>query len=171
MRIIFVPGIKTWKFYLDGWKKDLAQHFADDERIFLDDFMYLHFEYKKLEKIIAQGVKLLDDGKPTIIIAHSFGGILAKTMIDRSKHHKVQKLITMASPHKMVLWGVRKTKTYLQTPACVDVPTQTFGGYMDSIVPFYQTGVKNAPHKTLWSFHLGFLLSSKIRNKVIQSSL
>ena len=171
MRILFVPGIKTWKFYLDGWKKDLEQHFPNDERIFLEDPIYLHFEYKKLEKIIAQGVKLLEDGKPTIIIAHSFGGLLAKTMIHRAKHHKVQKLITMASPHKMTLWGVQKTKKYLQTPATVSVPTQTFGGYCDLIVPFYQASIKGSPHKNIGSLHLGFLLSSKIRKIVLNQAL
>ena len=167
MRIIFVPGIKTWNFYLRNWKKELPEKFPRDEIIFLDQIFYFHFEHKKIEKIVENGVKIISDGRPTKIIAHSFGGILAKTMIARAKNCRIEKLLTMASPHKMKIFGVRQAKNFLRTPEKISAPTFTFGGFFDTVVPFFWTKTENSIHQNFWSGHLQFLLSQRIRKKIL----
>ncbi len=169
MRILFVPGIKTWQWYLTGWKKDLVKTFPEAEIIFLDKPIYLHTQKKKCEQIVEQGVEILNDGIPTIVLAHSYGGILAKTMIGRAKSNKVKKLITMASPHTMKGFGVQSTKDFLKTPEKVSVETITFGGFLDPVVPYKYTQTSNSQHKNIKCEHMAFLLSETIRKIILES--
>ncbi len=171
MRIIFIPGIKTYNFYLNGWRKDLATQFPKAEVIFLNDEFYMWWQMEKLEKIISKALNILKDGTPTIIIAHSFGGILAKTIIGRSPKANITKLTTMASPHTMSPLGIKKIKHKLNTPMTVNVPSYTFGGYFDPIVPYRYTMLSNSKHQNLWCEHLGFLLFPWIRRKVTKEVL
>lgn len=169
-RIIFVPGIKTWDFYLWGWKRDLPKKFPNAEIIFLDNLFYLHFQHEKIQKIVEQGTQILSDGKPTKIIAHSFGGILSRSMIDKSSNANITKFISMASPHKMTIFGVGGAKNFLKMPSTFpsNLKLKTFGGYLDPIVPTFWTSVDNENHKNIFSEHLGFLLFKKIRAKILE---
>ena len=173
-RIVFVPGINTPSFYLSRWKKDLRVNFPNKEVVFLDGNVYLYWQDNKTEEIVETGVKILNDGKATIIIAHSYGGVLAKTMIDRVDNANVVKLVTMASPHQMNGFGIDESKDFLKTPEKVDVPTFSFGGYVDPIVLFPLSNtedaedLENSNHQDLWSGHSGFLSNKEIRKKVLE---
>ncbi len=168
MRILFVPGIKTWQWYLSGWKKDLLRNFPNAEIVFLNKPIYLHTQKKKCDQIVENGVKILNDRKPTIVLSHSYGGLLAKTMIGRAKNAKVTKLVTMASPHTMNSFGVDSTRKFLKTPEFVEVLTQTIGGFLDPVVPYKYTQTKNSKHQNIWCEHMGFLLAPWIRKKIIE---
>jgi len=170
-RILFVPGINTSAGELIRWKRDLTFNFADKEIIFLDDVVYFYWQDEKTEKIVEEGVEILDDGKSTLIIAHSYGGLLAKSIINNSENSNVVKLITMASPHDMDSFGIDSSKEFLETPEKVDVPTYSFGGYVDPIVIFSETDVKDSIHEDLWSGHSGFLFNKDIRKKVLEFAL
>ena len=167
-RVLFVPGINTPKFYLTRWRKDLNANFPTKEIIFLDDNVYFYWQNKKTEVIVEKGVEILNDGKATIIFAHSYGGVLAETMIARAEKANVVKLITMASPLQMDSFGIGESKDFLQTPEEVDVPTFSFGGYIDPVVlfPFSDTGTSS--HQDLWSGHGGFLFNKDIRKQVLE---
>ena len=173
-RILFVPGINTPSFYLNRWKKDLNVNFSTKEIIFLDDGIYIYWQDDKTEEIVEKGVDILNDGKATVIISHSYGGVLAETMIDRAGDANIVKLITMASPHQMNGFGIEDSKDFLGTPEEVDVPVFSFGGYVDPIVlfPFSDTenfeGLENSNHQDLWSGHSGFLFNKDIRKKVLE---
>ena len=119
-----------------------------------------------------RGVDILNDGKATIIFAHSYGGVLAKTMIARANNSNIIKLITMASPHQMNSFGIDESKDFLETPEVVDVPTYSFGGYVDPIVlfPFTLTNSDDSEHQDLWSGHGGFLFDKDIRKKVLEQA-
>jgi len=168
-RIVFVPGIKTWDFYLWGWKRNLPKKFPNAEIVFLDDVFYMHYQNDKTTEIIANGVELLSDGKPTKIIAHSFGGILSRAMIDRSENANIKKFITLASPHGMEIMGVGTAKKFLKVPnkAPKGIEVKTFGGYLDLMVPAFWTRLGNTPHEKIFSGHLGFLLFKKVRARVL----
>ena len=167
-RILFVPGINTPSFYLIRWEKDLDANFPSKEIIFLDGDTYIYWQDDKTEVIVRKGVEILNDSKTTIIFAHSYGGVLAKTMIDRADNANVIKLITMASPHQMNSFGIDKSKSFLQTPEGVSVPTYSFGGYVDTIVFFPFSDVSDSEHQDLWSGHGGFLFSKDVRKKVLE---
>jgi hypothetical protein len=167
-RILFVPGINTPKFYLVRWGEDLNVNFPNKEIIFLDNIYYFYWQDDKTEEIVEKGVEILSDGKPTIIISHSYGGVLAETMISRTENSQVVKLITMASPHQMNGLGLDESKDFLGVPDEIDVPTYSFGGYIDPVVlyPFSSAGDSN--HQDLWSGHSGFLFSKDIRRQVLE---
>ena len=173
-RILFVPGINTPNFYLNRWRADLKANFPDKEAIVLSDNVYVYWQNDKIEAIVEKGVEILNDSKPTIIIAHSYGGVLAKTMIDRANSADVVELVTMASPHQMDSFGLDESKDFLGTPIEVNVPTFSFGGYVDPVVlfPFSEVedigGSENLNHQDLWSGHGGFLTNKDVRKKVLE---
>jgi predicted alpha/beta hydrolase family esterase len=167
MRFLFVPGVQSPTFTLNGWRDDLQEHFSDSEIEFLDDEVYFYTEHKKLHRIVERGIDLLNDEVETIIIAHSFGGILSKAMIAGSEHAHVKQLITMASPHQLNYLAVNLAKRFLQVPLKTQVPAITFGGYFDPIVPFRLSRIGNEEHHDLQCEHLAFLYSATIREEVI----
>lgn len=171
-RIVFVPGITTPKFFLNRWKNDLNFYFPDKEIIFLDDKFYLYWQYEKMERIISEGVGILNDGKKTLIISHSFGGILSKNIIKRSERANIFAFISMASPHTMTAFGIGASRLNLKTPDIVDAPTFSFGGYLDPIVLFYNSDLVNSIiHNNYWVEHLAFLYKKEIRKKVLEAVL
>jgi hypothetical protein len=170
-RILFVPGINTPNFYLNRWRADLKANFPDKEAVILSDNVYVYWQDDKTEAIVEKGVEILNDGRPTIVISHSYGGILAKTMIDRADNANVVKLVTMASPNQMNSFGIDNSKSFLGVPVEVDVPTFSFGGYVDPVVLFPFSDIKDDDpnHLDLWSGHGGFLFSKDIRREVLES--
>jgi len=170
-RILFVPGINTSARELIRWERDLAFNFPNKEIVFLDDTVYFYWQNNKTEMIVEKGIEILDDGESTLIIAHSYGGVLVKSIIERSKGANVVKLITMASPRTMNSFGIEKSKDFLETPDNVTVPTYSFGGYADPIVLFPKTKIKDSQHKDLWSGHNGFLFNKNVRKKVLEFAL
>jgi len=168
-RIIFVPGIMTPKLHLRWWKQDLAENFPEKEIIFLDDQIYFYWQDKKIEMIVAKGVEILNDGVATFIIAHSFGGILAETMIDRALNGQVVELITMASPHQLEAFGVQDAKDFLSVPQENSAPVFSFGGLVDAFVLFPYSDAGGFNHLNLWSGHNGFLLDKNIRREILEN--
>lgn len=165
-RILFVPGINTTSLELTRWKRDLEFNFPKTERVFIDDFTYFYWQDDKTEKIVQKGVDILNDGKSTLIISHSYGGVLAKTMINRSEYANVVMLVTMASPNKMNSFGIEDSKEFLGTPEEVSVPTVSIGGFLDPVVIFPNTNIDNSNHTDLWAGHNSFLFSKNVRKKV-----
>ncbi|MBU1046249.1 hypothetical protein KKH36_00520 [Patescibacteria group bacterium] len=170
-RILFVPGINTNASDLVRWKRDLTFNFPEKEIIFIDDFVYFYWQDDKTEKIVNKGVEILNDGKSTLVIAHSYGGLLVKSIIEKAENGNVVKLITMASPHKVNALGVAESKTFLEVPEEVNVPTYSFGGYVDWMVLFPDSNVEDSQHEDLWSGHSGFLFNKDIRKKVLEFAL
>ena len=176
-RIIFIPGIKTYDWYLKGWKRDLRAAFPDREVVFLDHVFYLHFQHEKLARIVEQGMELMVDGRPTAMLGHSFGGMLAKAILyrlylkGRSKH--IVRLLTMGTPHTMSMLGVKSAREFLDIPTVFPEEPQssivTFGGYLDPVVPFPFTAMESSKHENLWVEHLSFLLFSRIRHRMIDA--
>ena len=59
----------------------------------------------------------------------------------------------------------------METPEEVDVPTFSFGGYVDPIVIFSKSDVEDSEHQDLWSGHNGFLFNKNVRKKVLEFAL
>jgi pimeloyl-ACP methyl ester carboxylesterase len=169
MRILFLPGIDTQKWKLAFWRKDLSKAFPKAEIVFLDDIFYFYFQHDRIQKIVEQGIRIVQDKIPTIILAHSFGGIIAKAIIASSPEANIQKLVTMASPHRLNYLGIKEAKKAIHSPLSVPVPTETYGGYFDVLVPFPLSYIKKKHHTDLPVEHIAFLFSGSVRKQVIQS--
>jgi predicted alpha/beta hydrolase family esterase len=167
MRFIIICGIEYIKGSLNFWEKDLKKKFPKSEIILIKKFYY-HFQHKKIEKITKKLISTINDSKPTIIIGHSYGGILALAAINRAKKSNIKLLVTLGTPHTMKGFGLISSKKYIKTPEHINNKTLTYGGYLDYIVPFIFTKTSNNIHKNLISEHLGFVYSKKIRTKIIK---
>ena len=168
IRLLFVPGIHTPKWYVKWWKKDIHNHFSDIDSIFLDDVVYYYWQHEILEDIVQEGTRILRDGRPTIILAHSFGGILAKSMIARSRGN-ISFFLTMATPHTMTYVGIHRAKKYISAPETVAVPAESMGGFFDPVVPFFLSRLPGAHrHTNLFCEHMSFLWAPWVRQRVIR---
>ncbi|PID83555.1 hypothetical protein CSB11_00615 [Candidatus Campbellbacteria bacterium] len=173
-KIIFIAGINHTSKRSAVWKKVLKEKFPNKELVFLDDVFYVYIEKNKIESIIKRALEELKDNKKTIIIAHSYGGILAKKIIQensKQKRDNVVSLITLVSPHSYDLFGLKQVKKDLGVSKNIKnkkIKIFTFGGYFDMVVPFSKTSLRNSIHKNLKTYHMAFLLSKKIVNKVLE---
>ena len=110
--------------------------------------------------------------KKIVIFAHSFGGILAKTAINRipEKYQKNIILVTMASPHTLKYANVDNITKKLKTPENIqNVKIFTFGGIFDVVVPAIYAHIEKTQKMDLQSEHLMFLYSKEIMNKVFEN--
>ena len=172
MKALFVPGIKSYPFYHWGWKKDFMNHPEITDFKVRNDF-YIYFQFKKCRTIVDSIKQDILTLKPDIVIAHSFGGILAKTAIAELENHSVQLFCSMSSPHKMKYHFVQKCMKFLGTPLeLTNVPhLLSYGGTLDPIVFKHQSILPNATHKDLPVEHMAFLLSKTIRKQVLDDCL
>lgn len=49
-RILFVPGVMTLKIMVKRWKDDLNFYFPEKEIVFLDDNLYIYWQFEKNEQ-------------------------------------------------------------------------------------------------------------------------
>lgn len=142
--------------------------------------VYVYTQYEKMRNLRDQVIDLLQDGKPTILVGHSFGGIIA-TAVTHQAHQmgfrNVIRLVTLATPHTMNLpAAVNKlpTKTqeildleqarqavgYKHEP--LDIPVYTQGARFDHVVPRQFTHyVGETKHIDVLSTHSGFWLNPR----------
>jgi len=89
-QIILVPGILTKKSILLRWQIWLNELFPLDEVKVIDEY-YTYFEIDKMKKLKTELLDLIDNNKETILIGHSFGGIIINSALNQSKKNKVKK--------------------------------------------------------------------------------
>lgn len=169
--IIFIPGIFNPKFFQKLWKKEAKkQNFNFIE--FKHPF-YSYWSIKKMKELEYEGIQIFKKHKneELIVICHSFGGILINIILSKLKDYKIKKIILMASPVNMDIFGMKKRKKILGYNKNLRYKTKltTYGGYFDPIVPHIWTKYHNEEHINLLSEHLLFLFSRKIIKKIINS--
>jgi hypothetical protein len=152
-----------------GWIVDLGRRFPEAEIAVVNGFYYYWPEEAEVMKqIIAEGRKLLADKLPTVIVAFSFGGLLAKAMIDGTDHHDVRAIVTMATEHRGHLPRIAETRDIrLGVPLDVDVPISSFGGWLDIIVWPWTTSTDRSHHRFLARGHFAFMRSTVVRARVL----
>ena len=167
-QIIFIAGILTSKFSLKLWKSVLKEKYPDRD-IFCIGEHYSYWNIKRMKKVTKQGMNLVGNKKETILIGHSFGGIIIGSILNRTKNHRVKEIITIASPHKMNYCGMKRRKQVLKYSDKIPkgIKAKTFGAYFDPVVPFFLSSLKNSKHKNLFLEHLIFILFSKKTMKKI----
>jgi len=163
-RIVFVPGIDMQSIKMQWWERDLQNAFP---RVSVKIFhaYYLHTQHRRVERYIEELTELLADGIPTVVLAHSFGGLLAKGAIHRLEGKtSIALLLTLASPHTMHDYGIAEAITALHIPQSVAVPIITYGGTYDVIVPEKYTHCPGErEHHAIPYTHIGFLYNANAR--------
>jgi len=151
------------------WITDLGERFPEAEIAVVNGFYYYWPEEAEvMQQIIAEGQALLVDGRPTLIVAFSFGGLLAKAMVEEAEHHGVRAIVTMATEHRGHLPRIAETRdTRLGIPMDVDVPTYSFGGWLDLIVWPWTTFTDRSRHRFLVTGHFAFMHSEATRAVIL----
>jgi pimeloyl-ACP methyl ester carboxylesterase len=132
---------------------------------------YLYNQKNRLDEIVERVLKILEKNEDTIIISHSFGGVLAAVSFLKNKKEgrkNIKKIITMGSPHGENFFPVVKIKKYLGYDVENIDPDifKTFGGFFDMAVPNRYSKIKNSKHRILVCSHNGFLYNKKIIEEV-----
>jgi len=162
----------SFPLYNRGWKQDIAREFPNNEVLFIDSPLYVHLQQKRMESRVARAIEFINkSSEPVFILSHSFGGILARVIIQKVEPKKICGVITMASPHTMnyafVPYAQKRLGVYKkQIPH--DIPIQTYGGWFDMVVAFWFSSMKNVPHENLLANHKSFLFNKKVRRMIIQ---
>lgn len=154
-----------------GWIANLHQRFPDAEITVVNGFYYYWpDEVAVMEEIVAEGIGLLADEQPTIIIGFSFGGLLAKAMVARAQRHRVSAIVTLATEHRGHLPRIAETRDiHLNIPVDVDVPTYSFGGLLDPIVWPWTSYSGRSYHRFFLNGHFAFMHSEATRRRVLST--
>lgn len=169
--IVFIPGIATWPNRLRGWREDLARVFPAAQVHILDERMYWPWSNACHADLVGQCRALLDQARPTWVLAHSFGGLIACALLaGASVPGNVRLVTTMASPHRYRVPGIGKRARMLVAGGTVPVPMYSYGGYFDLTVPFWCTTLPGSVHANLRCGHLGFLYRSRVRARILQDA-
>lgn len=170
-RIVFVSGINCHAWQLRAWERHVKKAFSDVTFLPVRHY-YLHTDPERTAQMITDTQRALENStEKTLIIAHSFGGLIAKAAIARMQNPShIDLLVTLASPHMMDDFGVRDTCELHDIPDTVSVPTLTFGGRLDVIVPDIHTHMTGEySHITLTCTHVAFLWLRRTRKEVIDA--
>lgn len=170
--IMFIPGILTTEKMLSGWEKYLKKNF-NDKNIHIIRGFYLYNQKNRLDEITENILKILRKDEDTIIISHSFGGILA--IVSYLKNIKegrnnIKKIITMGAPHSKKMRPLSKIKIYLgyNNVGLEKGIIKTFGGFFDFVVPNRYSKIKNIPHQSFFCIHNYFLFNNKIIKTIVK---
>lgn len=94
------------------------------------------WDFDEMRAFCDELVERYDDGKETIFVGHSAGGVFACYIAERFAHTSVRGIVTICTPHRLMrdLYP-RKLKVRNDT----DIPIITMGGIIDGIVPVWAT--------------------------------
>ncbi len=172
-QIILVPGILTKKSIILKWQCWLSELFPEDEIKVIGEY-YTYLEIDKMKKLKEELLNLIDNNKETILIGHSFGGIIINSALNQSKKNKVKKVISIFAPNQMNLFGMKKRKEFLGYSSKLNsnIKTKSYGAYFDYVVPFFWTKINNETHENLFTDHyVQLFYSKKFFNKLIKKGV
>jgi len=169
VQILLIGGIFEYKFRKhrwNDWVKELSTEFPEAEVVPVFKG-YVYTEHKKTKKLVQDVVTCLENGRPTIVIGHSYGGIIAKAAIAQAQHADILLLVTMGTPHTLKLPALTRAREAIQAPTSVAVPALTYGGYDDIVVLPKYTKMSGAKHKNITSTHWFFHSRDDIRERIL----
>lgn len=151
------------------WIVDLRKRFPEAQIAVGNGFYYYWPEETDvMNEIITETLALLSDERPTVIVAFSFGGLLAKAMVDRAERHSIRAIVTLATEHRGHLARIAETRDmHLGVPLDVDIPIYSFGGLFDMIVWPWTSYSDRSQHRFLPTGHFAFMRSEATRQKVL----
>jgi hypothetical protein len=152
------------------WIADLGlRHPAAEIAVVNGFYYYWPEEAEVMTRMVAEGRRLLADKRPTVILAFSFGGLLAKAMVAEGDEHDVRAIVTMATEHRGHLPRIAETRDVrLGIPRDVLVPIHSFGGWLDLIVWPWTSFTDRSHHRFLPRGHFAFMRSAAVRVQVLQ---
>jgi len=165
-RIIFIPGILTspelQKFQ---WGNAAREMFPDREIVVIEK-TYIYTQHDILNSICDQVLDILEDGNPTVLLGHSFGGILATAIYWKCQERSIgdiTRLVTVVTPHSYNAPGLEEARACVgyQYKEITNIPVVTFGAKIDHVVPKKYTSYLNSEHTDIRGTHSGMWLNPR----------
>lgn len=167
LTVLLLPGVVTRAARLRGWFHALREDLPG-ARVWLErQCFYWPWGASGQKRLLAAVEAALREAGPCWLLAHSFGGLLARAALARVPGHQARLLTTMASPHRYPLFGIDGRGRALGVAPDPGVPALSYGGYFDLTVPYPCTPLAGARHRNLPCGHLGFLYTGWVRAQVI----
>lgn len=109
------------------------------------------WDFDRMQAFCDDLVARYDDGKPTIMVGHSAGGIFACRVAEQFEHTYILGIVTICTPHRLMRdLFPRKLKVRND----MSIPIITTGGIIDGIVPVWATKhPRSLMHKTFFATH------------------
>lgn len=172
LTVLLLPGVVTRRARLRGWVDTLSDalpqaHLWVPPRC----FYWLWGAGTQRRLLDAVEAELRRAPGPVWVLAHSFGGLIARALIGRCPGAPVVLLTTMASPHSYPVLGIPRRARALGVPSRCSVPVHSYGGYRDLTVPYPFTRLPGATHRDLRCGHLAFLFDPRVRRAVLRDAL
>lgn len=124
----FWPNVQS-EFH--GWIPEISE-------MVVEALEFCHpWDYERLREFRDYLVKKYDDGKPTIFVGHSMGGVLACAVAKRLRRTRVLGIVTLFSPHRM--FGGAFLRALDAQGNLGGMPIISFGAVGDLLVPFWAT--------------------------------
>lgn len=167
LTVLLLPGVVTRPGRLRGWVRTLRQAFPHARVWVPRQSFYWPWGPNGQLRVLDAAEQALRVAGPTWLLAHSFGGLIARALLARVPARQVCLLTTMASPHRYRLFGIDRRGLALGALRAPVVPALSYGGYFDFTVPYPCTPLAGARHRNLPCGHLGFLYAGWVRAQVV----
>lgn len=152
MRILFIQGIHNYSLK-EKFVKDVSE--ATGYEVIYHPLDYGLFSKRKHHELLQEANRIIQETDDRfIILAHSFGGILAHSL-EIETYAKVDKVITFATPHSLPLFILKCLTSHIPYKSKIPVAIQeSCGFYADTSVPFFITSNKHTKsHKNYLGTH------------------
>ena len=170
LTVLLLPGVVTRPARLRGWQRTLEQGLRGVQVRLPPRCWYWPWGARAQGAMVDWLCTALEHAGPTWLLAHSFGGLIARAALARAPHAEVRLLTTMASPHAYPWFGIAGRSRALGTADAPEVPTLSYGGWFDWTVPYVWTALPGAYHTNLPCGHLAFLYAPGVRARVLRDA-
>ena len=168
MKIIGIVGILDLPGSEDRLWKHLRIAFEEqfpNAEFVVEHAFYLPWQGEKMRIFADSILKKYDVGDDIILIGYSLGGIIACTIAPEFSKSRVQKVVTIGTPHKLNFFY----RMLNADPVKLPMPVFTFAGILDPFVPWFLTQYQGNTHTNVFSDHLlGFILSAHPASVIAQ---
>lgn len=110
-----------------------------------------------------EAVSRFDDGKPTLLLGYSLGGVVAQVMAEKFQKSEIVGVVSLCSPLKWAdKWG------FTWHPEALPGKRLAIMGTVDMLVPWWTAQVPNVAQRTMWIDHLaGFTFFPQVSRRVV----
>lgn len=171
LTVLLLPGVVTRPARLRGWVHTLEQGLPGAQIRLPPRCWYWPWGARAQTAMVRWLCgALAETTGPIWLLAHSFGGLIARAALARGPHAQVHLLTTMASPHAYPWFGIAGRSRALGTAGAPEVPALSYGGWFDWTVPCIWTALPGAQHANLPCGHLAFLYAPGVRARVLRDA-
>ncbi len=169
MKIVGIVGVTDWKRGWPMWRhleEECRKAFPFDEFV-VEHTWYFPWEKAKILSYADSVVEKHDTGEDILLLAHSFGGVVACSIASRFTKSRIVGVVTINSPHK-----IRRFYNYFNTtPQPLNAPVITFASIFDPVVPFFLTKYPGSTHFFLYSEHISMFVLSTFLSKIVAEKI